>query len=452
MVDMRLPEEAELLLNILNQNGFSAYVVGGCVRDRLRGVEPHDWDICTSAKPDEIKQVFSAFRTIDTGISHGTITVVMEDSQYEVTTLRIDGDYTDSRHPDIVSYTDDIIKDLSRRDFTINAMAYSPKTGLVDPFGGKSDIDNKIIRCVGDPLMRFLEDALRIMRALRFASTLQYNIDDGTHAAIIMLRERLHNISKERIAGELNKILLGVNAVPVLLKYTNIITTIIPEFLWSVGFDQKNPHHIYDVYEHIVRSVGAYDGDDLSVKLALFFHDIGKPFSETEAPGGISHFFNHHQKSKELAEGILKRLRYDNKTICEVLTLIEWHDRNIAETTSSVKRAMNRIGEKQFDQLLAVKFADSAAKEKQSARKGTEKAANLTEIFEDILLQNMCFTVKDMKIDGNDIIKLGVPTGRKIGEILNTLLGMILDDEIENKRDILLKEAELLAGTINSKK
>jgi len=444
--EIRLPNEVKLIINTLTTHGFSAYAVGGCVRDALRGTEPHDWDICTSAPPEKIKEVFAKYRTVDTGIRHGTITVVMSCGSYEVTTFRIDGVYSDGRHPDTVTFTDSIVEDLSRRDFTINAMAYNPDKGLFDPFGGRHDLAHGIIRCVGCSTDRFNEDPLRILRAMRFASVFNFDIHPDTKDAIRFCRGRLCEVSKERIAAELSRMLVGCNIASVMLDFPDVFSEIIPELGGCVGFDQKNPHHKYDVYTHIAYAVFSYGEDDLSVKLALFLHDIAKPIMYTETDDGIRRFLGHELIGAKMAENILRRLRYDNKTIDEVVSLILHHDSNIADTNKCVRRWMNRIGERRFGQLLDVMESDACAKSDDVYIKKREHLSKVRCIYEDILLSGMCFSLKDLKIDGNDILYIGLPQGKAIGEILRFLLDRVISGEIENDRDVLLKEAGFLVG------
>lgn len=351
MSKISIPRGAKDVLTILELNGFDSYIVGGCVRDSLLGLKPHDWDICTNAKPGEVLEAFESrgTKTIKTGIKHGTVAVYFDKTEelYEVTTFRIDGDYSDNRHPDSVSFTDSLREDLSRRDFTINAMAYNDSTGLVDPFGGEKALQGKVISCVGNPADRFGEDALRILRALRFASVYGFQIDGKTEEAIRNLAPNLSNISPERINAELCKLLCGRGVLDVLLNYPDVITAIIPELGPCVGFEQNNPYHQYNVYDHISHAVANYDGSDVSIKIALLLHDVGKPQCYTEDKHG-GHFYGHGIPSHDIAGTVTKRLRFD-------------HDAVIEPTPKTVRRWLNKIGEERFRQLLCVRMADIRA-------------------------------------------------------------------------------------------
>lgn len=445
MKEIRLPNEVRFILDKLNESGYRAYIVGGCVRDSIMGKEPKDWDVCTSATPDQIKAVFDRYRTIDTGIKHGTVTVVLSNDQYEITTFRIDGKYSDARHPDSVLFTSEITEDLSRRDFTMNAIAYHPMEGYIDPFHGYTDIENKLIRCVGDPKKRFSEDALRIIRAMRFSSVLGFDITENTHTEMKNMSHLISNVSQERISSELSRLVCGVNCMNVMQMNPEIMTRIVPELTSCVGFNQLNPHHDFTLYGHIVRSVWFYDGDDLVVKLALLMHDIGKPLSQTIDKDGIAHYYHHEEVGYKLANTALRTLRFDNKTIKDVVELIYYHDSEINESERAVKRWLNKIGTRQFDRLLSVMMADTLAKTNNPDRAKIEHIRGLTRTFEIILLTGPCLSLKDLHVNGNDIIKLGVSQGRAVGEILNVLLNLVIDGFLENKREVLLKEAAVLA-------
>lgn len=318
-----VPSGARTIIRGLQNEGFSAYVVGGCVRDSLLGLEPKDWDICTSAKPEEMKEYFTrcSVRTIDTGLQHGTITVDLErNGKFEVTTYRVDGNYSDSRHPDSVEFVDDIEQDLSRRDFTINAMAYNT-TVIVDPFSGQEDLKNGLIRCVGNPDDRFGEDALRILRAMRFASTYGFSIEEATAKSIHKNKDKLKNIAAERIQTELCKMLCGKGILNILIEYSDVIATIIPELEPCIGFDQNNRFHEFTIYDHIAHSVANYEATDAVVNMSLLLHDIGKPCCYTEDEKG-GHFYGHGVHSRDLAEKALNRLRFDNKSKNDILEQI----------------------------------------------------------------------------------------------------------------------------------
>lgn len=438
-----IPNGAKDIIAALSSAGFEAYVVGGCVRDSLLGLEPHDWDICTSAVPQEVVSCFPGKRIVCTGLKHGTVTLLMDDGGYEITTFRIDGEYSDHRHPDDVTFTPSLREDLARRDFTMNAMAYNDSVGLVDPFNGQRSLQNHEISCVGNPENRFEEDALRVMRALRFASTYGFHINFETEAAIRKYASKLCNISAERINAELCRLLLGKGVLQILLDYSDVITEIIPELKPCVGFEQNNPYHQYTVYDHIAHAVSNYTGDDISIKVALLLHDIGKPqcYSEDERGG---HFYCHGVPSRDIAETVMKRLRFDNKTRHEVLDLVLYHDSVIDPTPKVVRRWLNKIGKDRFLQLLDVRMADIQAHATGTQESRIKRCLELRKLTNEIAEQEQCFSLKNLQISGRDIIQLGGTQGPVIGEILERLLCETMDDRIENKHDILMKRAQEL--------
>lgn len=440
---IHIPEGARYIIDHLKTAGFDAYAVGGCVRDSILGKAPKDWDICTSAIPRRVMECFKEHHVIETGLKHGTITIMLGNVPFEVTTYRIDGNYSDNRHPDSVAFTNTLKEDLSRRDFTINAMAYNPAAGVVDFFGGISDLRAGIIKCVGDPDKRFQEDALRIMRALRFASELGFSIDGDTSAAMRKNRKLLNNISAERIAGEIRKLIIGNNAGSLLLKHLSVLTEIIPEMTPAIGFEQNNPNHCYDVLRHILLSVDNAP-ENIHIRLAMLFHDIAKPACYTETDG-IGHFYVHPQVSSDMAKKILLRLKYDNDTIETVTQLILYHDADIQPRRKHIKRWLNKIGEKRFRQLLEVKRADALA---QAPHCRNNKIAGLNEIIiitDDIIKQRQCFSLKDLAVNGRDLISIGVPQGVKIGVILNQLIDKVIDEQVQNDKSTLLEMAGQLA-------
>lgn len=440
MLKINIPSGAKQIINTLNDSGFEAYVVGGCVRDSILGMSPKDWDICTSATPDEMKACLE-FRTIDTGLKHGTITVVIDNDTYEVTTFRKDGDYSDNRHPDSVEFVLSLEEDLARRDFTINAMAYNETVGLIDKFGGLNDLKQRIISCVGNPDDRFNEDALRIMRAMRFASTYEFSIQKETAQSIHSNKNKLLNIANERIQTELVRMLCGDGILNILLDFNDVITTIIPEMKPCVGFDQKNRFHQYTIYDHIVHAVSNYTGMDTSVNVALLLHDIGKPqcYSEDENGG---HFHGHSVPSHKITEVILDRLRFDNKTKREVSELVLFHDSYIDPTPKSVKKWLNKIGEERFRQLIQVKRADISAHKQGTFEARIIWCNSLLSILENVIKEKDCFTIKDLNIDGFAIMTLGVSQGKIVGDILNHLLDKVINGEIKNDISDLIDEAE----------
>lgn len=432
-----IPNGAARIINTLEQHGFEAYVVGGCVRDSMLGITPKDWDICTSARPKEVESCFISQRIIETGIQHGTITIIMSDGQYEVTTFRNDGDYSDSRHPDSVRFVNDVQTDLARRDFTVNAMAYNPRYGLIDPFDGKSHLEHKTLACVGDAGDRFAEDALRIMRALRFASTYGFIIEEKTSDSIHQNAERLNNIAVERINTELCRLLCGENVLSILTDYSDIITTIIPELKPCIGFEQHNPYHQYTIYDHIAHAVANYNGKDTTTKMALLLHDIGKPLCYTEDEKG-GHFYGHGVPGHDIAEKIVSRLRFDKCSQYNISELVLYHDSVIEPTIKTVKRWLNKVGIEQFLRLLDIRIADILAHTEGTQESRIEKYTGVREIAEQIIAEEQCFTLKDLAINGTDILSAGVPEGREVGLILNKLLEQVIDGEIQNNREVLM--------------
>ncbi len=438
--NIKIPNDAESIINRLNEHGYEAYVVGGCVRDSILGRTPNDWDICTSATPDKVIEIFADHEVIPTGLQHGTVTVVINHIPYECTTFRIDGDYSDSRRPDKVEFTTDIIKDLSRRDFTINAMAYNPKIGLVDPFGGAEDIKAKVIRCVGNAEERFTEDALRILRAVRFSVQLDFCIDSSTNNAIELLHKNLKNISIERITSELNKMIVYPSFYRQMLCREFLFTLIIPELKECVSYDQHNPYHAYDLYMHIALAVG-FGNRDIITELALLLHDIGKPQCQAFDECGIAHYYEHAKIGAALADERLKAMKYDNDTRKKVVELISYHDATFDDEPKHIKKWLNKIGEEQFRRLLEVRYADIFA---QNAMKMHQRLAYIDRIRErldEVLASEQCFKLKDLAVNGNDLMEIGIPKGREVGNTLNWLLDMVINGEVENKKDELLNLA-----------
>lgn len=438
-----IPDTAKDIISTLESSGFEAYVVGGCVRDSIMGINPHDWDICTSATPPQIIECFRTKRIIETGLKHGTVTIINDGDQYEVTTFRIDSEYSDNRHPDHVIFTSNIEEDLSRRDFSMNAIAYNDRIGLVDPFDGSRAIGNREIVCVGNPDDRFNEDGLRIMRALRFASVYDFNIDDETSNSIHKYCHLLYNISVERIQSELSRMLLGRNILNILLGYKDVIGVIIPELIPCIGFEQNNPYHQYTIYDHIAHAVDNYHGNELVVKLALLLHDIGKPQCYTEDERG-GHFHGHGVPSHDIADNVMQRLRFDNKTRHAVTDLVLYHDSVIEPTLKTVRRWLNKIGKELFSQLLDIRMADIKAHAEGTQESRIERCNALRMIMNDIITQEQCFSLKDMNVNGDDIISIGVPEGKEVGRILKLLLDEVISGTVENDREVLLSRASCL--------
>ena len=435
-VQIVIPEQVNSILESLQKAGYEAYVVGGCVRDALLGREPHDWDITTSALPTEVKNVFP--RTVDTGLQHGTVTVLCGGTGYEVTTFRVDGVYEDGRHPKEVTFTPSLKEDLRRRDFTINAMAYNNASGLVDLFGGQQDLENGVVRAVGDPVQRFTEDALRIMRAIRFSAQLGYEIEPGTLKAAEILAPNLQKISSERIREELEKTL--VSDRPELLRTAwaaGITKEFIPEFDRCMETDQINPHHCYTVGEHILKSVSLVRKDRI-LRITMFLHDIAKPICHTVDEEGIDHFRGHAEVGCNLAKTILQRLKYDNATIRKVTTLVKYHDTQIRLTEPSVRKAVVMTGADLFPLLLEVKQADFLAQSTFQREEKQEKFDTLRAIYERVLERGDCLSLRELAVNGSDLIETGVKPGREVGNILARMFEEVLNVPEHNNKEYLL--------------
>ena len=434
---IKLPATVKAVLDSLHAAGYEAYAVGGCVRDSILGRRPDDWDITTSALPEQVKAIFN--RTVDTGIAHGTVTVLIGSKAHEVTTYRIDGTYKDGRHPEEVTFTASLPEDQKRREFTINAMAYNEEEGLVDLHGGLEDLQKKMVRCVGDPMERFSEDALRILRAVRFSAQLNFGIDRDTVAGIIRLAPNLSKISAERICTELVKLITSDHPDYLKVAYEAGITRIVlPEFDAMMETPQNNPHHCYTVGEHTLKSMCAVEADRV-LRLTMLFHDMGKPSCRTTDAEGIDHFKGHGPVSAEMAGTIMRRLRMDNAAIRKVTTLVRYHDWRIEPEEKAVRRAMNKIGTELFPLLIKVQNADTLA---QSAEYMTLKLQRIIEvslISEKILQSRQCVGLKDLKITGQDILALGCRPGPKVGVLLNSALEEVLDDPEKNNREYLLE-------------
>lgn len=442
MTQIQLPDKVRSIITKLESAGYEAYAVGGCVRDSLLGRTPSDWDVTTSAKPQQVKAIFR--HTVDTGIRHGTVTVMLDREGFEVTTYRIDGEYEDSRHPKEVVFTANLIEDLKRRDFTINAFAYNDQSGIVDAFGGMEDLKRGVIRCVGAASERFGEDALRMLRAVRFSAQLGFTIAEETKAAIRALAPSLANISAERIQAELVKLLLSDNPDYMRDVYgLGITKVILPELDIAFATAQNNPHHQYTVGEHLMQSL-RHTGADKSLRLAALLHDIGKPSVRTTDKEGIDHFHGHVEVSERMAVDILKRLKFDNDTIDKVQKYVRYHDYKPEPDARSVRRAISKIGEAYFPQVMELRRADTLA---QSDYQRGEKLAQIDEVlrlYAQIMEKKQCISLKTLAITGNDLIALGVPKGRRIGEILNRLLDEVLQNPESNVHEYLIEKAKEL--------
>lgn len=433
-----LPDNVKRIIDVLVTEGFEAYAVGGCVRDSILGRIPDDWDITTSAKPYEVKQFFK--RTVDTGIQHGTITVLIDKESYEVTTYRIDGEYEDSRHPKEVTFTSNLVEDLKRRDFTINAMAYNDKEGIIDCFQGIADIRDRKIRCVGNPEERFLEDALRIMRAIRFSAQLDYDMEEKTKEAVKKLSPSLSRISAERIQVELVKLVTSPHPGKMRDLYETGITKIImPEFDEAMKTTQNHPHHKYTVGEHTIHAMEEIKADKV-LRFTMLFHDFGKPRTKQVDENGIEHFHGHEEVSEEMARTILQRLKFDNDTISKVTMLVRVHDWKINNTRKGVRQALSKIGEELFPLFLLVKKADTLAQSEFLRKEKLEELVTLEHLFQEVINNKECISLKMLAVSGNDLIEMGMEPGKEIGKALKSLLEIVIDDPTQNRKDILLQK------------
>ena len=436
---INMPDEAKTIIEVLNNAGYEAYIVGGCVRDSILGRNPSDWDITTSAKPEEVKKLFR--RTVDTGVKHGTVTVLIKGNAYEVTTFRIDGEYTDHRRPEGVTYTSELSEDLLRRDFTINAMAYSDKTGLVDLYGGVEDLDKGIIRCVGVPDERFDEDALRIMRAVRFAAQLGFEIDEETRKAASGHAEELKLISAERIETELTKLLLSDHPERIIDMYELGITAVIlPEFDTIMETEQNTPYHLYDVGRHTIEVIKNVSPTKV-MRYAALFHDMGKPHCRTTDEKGRDHFKGHAVKSEEIAGHIMKRLRMDNNTIRDVKKIVYWHDYGISGTISkkSVRRMLSKMGPEYFDSYVEIKKADMKGQSDYRIEERTKVFENIIMFHDEIISKGDALSIKELALNGKDLQEMGIKAGPKMGQILNSLMEKVLENPEINNKDELKK-------------
>lgn len=439
---MRFTENGKKIISVLSAAGYKAYFVGGCVRDFFMRRPFNDIDIASSSTPIETETALSAAcsRCIETGIKHGTVTAIINGESFEITTFRSDGEYKDNRHPENVSFVTDVKTDLARRDFTVNAMAYNENDGLVDVFGGIDDINNKIIRCVGNPDKRFNEDALRIIRALRFSSVLGFEIEENTQKSIFKNKDLLKNIAAERIFVELKKLLCGDNAESVLLKYKEVIAVVVPELAPCFDFAQNTKWHLYDVYTHIVKSVGFSPKTDY-MRLTLLLHDIGKPYCLKVDDRGVDHFKGHQEKGAFLAERALRRLKCDNATLKKVVTLISVHDEKIYLDSKSIKYWLRRLGDSATLDFLDVKIADMESHNLEFAGHEVEELERIKQKAIEIINSGEPYRISDLKIRGNDLISVGI-SGKSISDALNYLVEKVSDDKSLNDKNTLLKMAK----------
>lgn len=436
----KLSQGASVAINALNAAGYEAYAVGGAIRDTIMGRAVNDFDVTTNATPEQMKAVFSDMRIIETGIKHGTLTLLHDGETVEITTYRIDGEYADNRHPESVSFTSELSEDLSRRDFTINALAYDPISDtLVDLFDGVADIENKQIRAIGDPKRRFSEDALRILRAIRFASVLEFDIEERTREAMRECIPLLASISRERIAVELNKLLCGKGVKRAILENVDILSAILPEIGVMNGFDQKNSWHIYDVLTHTAVAVESIEPEP-HLRLMAFLHDIGKVHTFSLDERGVGHFYGHNGVSAERARQFFNEYKYDNLTKDRVCNIIALHDTHIEEDKIYIKKRMNRMGKEAFFDLLKLQKADNLA---QNPEKVNMAHFDIVKSIADkIIEEESCFSLKDLAVNGTDLIENGFEKGKKLGEILAFLLNEVIEERIPNEKIMLLKKAK----------
>ena len=431
-----IPQKARVIFDLLEKGGYECFLVGGCVRDMLMEKDIHDIDITTNATPDEVKAVFSDFHTLDIGIKHGTVTVMVEGESIEITTYRKESTYSDGRHPDAVTFSKSITDDLSRRDFTSNAIAYSETKGLVDPFGGMADIENKILRCVGTPTERFTEDSLRILRGLRFASILGFSIDKATEEAMYSCRELISIVSPERIFTEISKLICGKNAGEIISRYSDILAVALPEIKDMKGFEQHNFHHIYDVLNHTARVVDAIS-PAVDLRFTALFHDCGKPDCFSIDENGVGHFYSHASISARKADEALTRLRCDNATKEKVVKLVKIHDTPIEPDSRVIKKKLQKYGEGIFFDLIKLQRADNMGLSPEFLYR-QETYDKLEEIARQIIEENQCFSLKDLAVKGNDMIALGL-RGKDIGTALNELLKAVIEEKCANDKESLIE-------------
>ncbi len=442
---INMPKNANLIIQTLQNAGYEAYIVGGCVRDAILGRIPGDWDITTSAKPEEVKALFR--RTIDTGIEHGTVTVMMDKEGYEVTTYRVDGKYEDHRRPTSVTFTASLVEDMKRRDFTINAMAYNETEGVIDHFGGMEDLEKKVIRCVGEPKERFDEDALRILRALRFSAQLDFAIEEKTQEAIRNQAVFLKDISAERIHVELTKLLISAHPKRLLKAYELGVTKIIlPEFDAMMETEQNNIHHMYNVGEHTLNVVEQVPATE-TMRWAALLHDVAKPVTKTSDETG-DHFYQHNVVGMDVANQILRRLKFDNVTIGKVKKLVKWHDYGMGDTPSlrSFRKSLSKMGADLFDDYMLLKKADTLAQSDYMREQKLENLAVLQGYYEQIMRKQQCLSIKELAIDGKDLIAMGMKPGKDMGEMLQCLLETVLDEPSLNTVETL---SEIVRGKIS---
>ena len=433
---IKVPTPVQTIINKLTQAGHEAYAVGGCIRDSITGATPNDWDICTSALPETVEKIFDGFHIIETGLQHGTVTLMIDHVGYEITTYRTEGTYSDRRKPDYVEFVTDLKEDVKRRDFTINAMAYNDENGLQDYFGGIDDLNKHIIRCVGDANERFNEDALRILRAMRFAATFDFEIAPQTAKAMHDNKSLLSYISKERISVELMKLLTGDGASRILREFSDILCEVIPEIKPCIGFEQNSPHHTMDVWEHTLSSIDHADRDSV-IRLTMLLHDTGKPHTYTEE-NGRGHFYGHEEAGAKIAQTVIKRLKMSNDILDAVTTLIRYHDSLHSIKEKGIKRLLNKIGMEKARILVRVAYADMMAHAQNTIDKGKPQLEYVISVLDKIEKNSECYKVADLAIGGKELMALGY-SGREIGEKLNFLLEAVIDGKVDNHAEGLIE-------------
>ncbi len=442
MPEIKAPEQVKTALRLLQDNGFESYAVGGCVRDCLLGGTPADWDITTSARPQETERVFQNYRIIETGLQHGTVTVILEDMPLEITTFRIDGNYLDTRHPKNVTFTRTLWDDLARRDFTVNTLCWNETDGIVDLFGGTADLQKKILRTVGDPDMRFQEDALRILRGIRFASVLGFTLEEETADSILRNRQLLSAVANERIRTEFGKLLCGQNASQILERFHGVVEIFIPELRPLVGCPQNTHYHCFDVFHHTLTALENIPALEIP-RLCMFFHDFGKPDCRRTDADGTDHFKGHEQTSAEIAERVLRRLRYDNRTVKTVTERIRIHDTKSAVTKIQAKKLLAKIGVENYCALMDIKLADCRGKAAPHAI--DEKLKKMDALLQEILTNCECFSLKQLAVNGNDLKAVGITDGKLIHNALENLLLAVIEERCPNEKTALLEFAKQLS-------
>jgi len=445
---MELPFQIAEILERLEAAGFSAFVVGGCVRDSLMGSTPHDYDVTTSALPKEVERVFGNSRVIETGIKHGTVTLLYKGQSIEITTFRIDGKYDDGRHPDYVTFSRNIEDDLSRRDFTMNGIAFNPKIGLVDPFGGEADIRARVIRCVGSPDLRFSEDALRILRAVRFSSTLGFEVESETARAMVSRRSDLHKISAERVFSELKRAVCGRDIERVMMSFPRIFSEILPPLFEQLGYEQGSKYHDSVLYEHTARAVAAAP-DGPALRLAMLFHDMGKPLCRSVGEDGECHYYGHAERSAEIADGLLRMLKCDNVLRKRVCNIVKYHDIPVDTSRRYIRRQLSKHGLEGFRDIMNAHIADDHAKAEFVCGR-IDKARQAIEIAEEITEAQPCLTLKDLAISGSDLKGI-VPPSPLMGKVLTALLNEVIEEKTANEKNALLERAREIVAEKNTK-